>query len=201
MSRRAPLTVPVERSLLAGDAPDVAPRLLGKILRVGGRPGPIVAGRIVEVEAYTGDDPASHSHRGRTARNASMFGPAGTLYVYLSYGIHHCVNVVTGAEGDGQAVLLRALLPLDGQAEMRHRRGAVPERRLTDGPGKLCQALGIDRRHDGIDLCDPVDVPDGDVVRLVDDGTPPPDEPVIGPRVGISRAEAVAWRWRTPGPT
>jgi DNA-3-methyladenine glycosylase len=177
---------PVGRSLLAGDAPDVAPRLLGKLLRVG-----VCTGRIVEVEAYTAADPASHSHRGPTARNSSMFGPAGTLYVYLSYGIHHCANVVTGAEGDGQAVLVRAVVPLTGVAEMRRRRGAVPERRLADGPGKLCQAFGIDHRHDGTDLC-----ASGSRVQLLDDGTPPPDDPMIGPRVGISLAIDAPWRWR-----
>lgn len=192
---------PVEPALLAGDAPEVAPRLLGKILHAGGRGRPLVIGRIIEVEAYTADDPASHSHRGRTARNAAMFGPAGTLYVYLSYGIHHCANVVTGAEGDGQAVLLRAVAPLEGHAAMRRRRGAVPERRLSDGPGKLCQAFGIDRRHDGVDLCAPEGTSGDGGVRLVDDGTPPPDDPVTGPRVGISRAASVAWRWRIPGPT
>lgn len=178
---------PVDRALLAGDAPDVAPLLLGTAVRVGA-----CAGRIVEVEAYTADDPASHSHRGRTARNASMFGPPGTLYVYLSYGIHHCANVVTGPEGDGQAVLVRAVLPFEGVAEMRARRGGVADRHLADGPGKLCQALGIDRRHDGADLC----ASDGDV-QLLDDGTPPPPvaDVVVGPRVGISRAVDHPWRW------
>lgn len=180
--------VPVERSLLAGDAPDVAPRLLGKLLAVGA-----CTGRIVEVEAYTADDPASHSHRGRTARNASMFGPPGTLYVYLSHGVHHCANVVTGAVGDGQAVLLRAVAPVSGLDEMRDRRGEVPDRRLADGPGKVCQAFGVDRRHDGADLCAP-----GGPVQLLDDGTPAPDHSIVGPRVGISRAVEVPWRWRDP---
>jgi DNA-3-methyladenine glycosylase len=180
----------VERSLLTGDAPDVAPWLLGKVLRAGA-----CSGRIVEVEAYTAADPASHSHRGPTVRNTSMFGPAGTLYVYLSYGIHHCANVVTGADGDGQAVLVRAVAPLSGVGEMRRRRGSVPERRLADGPGKLCQAFGLDRRHDGIDLC----ASDG-AIQLLDDGTPPPSDPVIGPRIGISLAADVAWRWRDTRP-
>jgi DNA-3-methyladenine glycosylase len=178
--------IPVERSLLAADAPEVAPHLLGKVLRAGA-----CSGRIIEVEAYTADDLASHSHRGPTDRNASMFGPAGTLYVYLSYGIHHCANVVTGAVGDGQAVLVRAVAPLTGLVEMRRRRGAVAERRLVDGPGKLCQAFGIDRRHDGLDLCAL-----GNHIALLDDGTPPPDDPVIGPRVGIRLAADVPWRWR-----
>ena len=110
-------------------------------------------GRIVEVEAYRPDDPASHSFRGRTPRNAVMFGPAGHLYVYFTYGMHYCANVVTGAIGDGQAVLLRAVDAVGG-----HRRDARPahgraDRSLADGPGKLCQAFGIDLRHDGLDLC------------------------------------------------
>ena len=111
------------------------------------------AGRIVEVEAYRADDPASHSYRGPTARNAVMFGPAGHLYVYFTYGMHFCANVVAATDGDAQAVLLRALAPLRGVDVMRRGAAAAPTRILTDGPGKLCQALGIDRRHDGVDLC------------------------------------------------
>lgn len=171
--------------MLGGDAPEVAPLLLGKLLRVGA-----CTGRVVEVEAYTADDPASHSVRGRTPRNASMFGPAGTLYVYVSYGIHHCANIVTGAEGDGQAVLVRAVVPIEGIDEMRRRRGGVDDRRLADGPGKLCQAFGIDRDDDGADVCRP----DGRI-RLLDDGVPVV-EVVAGPRVGISRAVERPWRWR-----
>lgn len=184
---------PVDRTVLAGNAPEVAPRLLGAVLRVGR-----CAGRLVEVEAYTADDPASHSHRGRSARNTSMFGPAGTLYVYLSYGIHLCANVVTGAEGDGQAVLLRAAVPVEGIDAMRARRGPVPDRRLTDGPGKLCQAFGIGRHHDGLDVCAGASTHGPDGVQLLDDGTPPPTDVVVGPRVGITRATDRPWRWRAP---
>ncbi len=108
-----------------------------------------VAGRIIETEAYMSDDPASHSFRGPTPRTAVMFGPAGYLYVYRSYGIHWCANVVTGADGDGQAVLIRAVDPVEGADEMLRRRGRLP---LADGPGKLCQAFGLDGEDDGADL-------------------------------------------------
>ncbi|MET0145581.1 MAG: DNA-3-methyladenine glycosylase [Ilumatobacteraceae bacterium] len=178
------------RSFFARDATVVAPELLGKVLVAG-----VCAGRIVEVEAYRSDDPASHTFRGPTARNAVMFGPAGHLYVYFTYGMHHCANVVTGELGDGQAVLLRALHPLDGIAVMRRRRGGKPDARLTDGPGKLCQALGIDRTVDGIDLC-----AGGGDVTIVDDGTPPPVEPRITARIGISVATDTPWRWLAPPP-
>lgn len=177
------------RSWFERDAPVVAVDLLGKLLVVE-RGGARASGRIVETEAYTADDPASHSYRGPTRRNAVMFGPAGHLYVYRSYGIHWCANVVTGAEGDGQAVLIRAIEPVEGIDEMSRRRGRHP---LADGPGKLCQALGIDGAHDGADLAAP-----GSAVRIVDDGRPPPTDPVIGPRIGITRAVDVPWRWRTP---
>lgn len=176
------------RSVLERDAPEVAPRLLNLILDSGG-----VAGRIVEVEAYTDDDPASHSHRGPTARNASMFERPGTLYVYRIYGMHLCANVVTGAPGDGQAVLVRALVPVRGIEQMRARRRGRPDRRLCDGPGKLCEALAVDASFDGADLCDP-----GGPVRLLDDGTPPPASPRCGPRVGISSAVDTPWRFRIP---
>ena len=180
---------PIERSSLEADAPEVAPRLLGKVLQVGR-----CAGRIVEVEAYTADDPASHSVRGRTLRNSSMFGPPGTLYVYLSYGIHHCANVVTGPEGDGQAVLVRAVVPLTGIDTMRRRRGGIDDRRIADGPGKLCQAFGLDRDDDGADMCSPVGR-----IQLLDDGVTVVD-PMVGPRVGISQAVDRPWRWRVTSP-
>jgi DNA-3-methyladenine glycosylase len=177
------------RSWFERDAPVVAVDLLGKLLVVE-REGKQASGRIVETEAYMADDPASHSYRGRTGRNAVMFGPAGHLYVYRSYGIHWCANVVTGAEGEGQAVLIRAIEPVEGIDEMLRRRGRHP---LADGPGKLCQALGIDGAHDGVDLVVP-----GAAVRIVDEGSPPPADPVVGPRIGISRAIDRPWRWRAP---
>jgi DNA-3-methyladenine glycosylase len=171
----------VGEDFFARDATVVAPDLLNKVFAVDG-----CAGRIVEVEAYTSDDPASHCYRGRTPRNAVMFGPAGRLYVYFSYGMHHCVNIVTGSAGDGQAVLLRAIEPLDGIAAMRQRRGAVADRSLTDGPGKLAQALGLD-------LAD-----NGRLADVYDDGVAPPEYPRIGPRVGITRAAYWPRRFRIP---
>jgi DNA-3-methyladenine glycosylase len=166
------------RALLGGDPVDVAPQLLGMRLEAGD-----VAGRIVEVEAYRGaDDAASHAYRGLTTRNRSMFGPPGLLYVYFTYGMHHCSNVVCRGEGQAGAVLVRALAPLSGLDAMRARRPRA--RRDTDlcsGPGKLCQALGIDRGFDGLDLLDP-----SGPARLVDDG--PRLAPAIGrgTRIGIA---------------
>jgi len=152
------------------DATVVAPDLLNKCLRLHGR-----VARIVEVEAYTVDDPASHSFRGLTARNAAMFGPAGHWYVYLIYGMHHCINLVTGHEGDGQAVLIRSVV-VDG----------VDPRR-TRGPGRLTRELGIDRTLTGA------------VAELFDDDTPPPDQPLITPRIGITEAAEWPRRWVVPG--
>jgi DNA-3-methyladenine glycosylase len=166
--------------------------LLGKLLIVEGTGGP-VGGRIIETEAYTADDPASHSFNGPTRRNAVMFGPPGRLYVYLSYGIHRCANVVTGGPGDGQAVLLRAIAPTLGLEVIRTRRGDRPDRDLANGPGKLCRALAIDLDDSGLDLTDPASH-----IRILDDGTPPPDDPIVGPRVGISKAVDVPWRFRAP---
>jgi DNA-3-methyladenine glycosylase len=183
------------RSFYARPALDVAPDLLNKVLVAGQ-----CAGRIVEVEAYMGSiDPASHAYRGRTARNATMFGPPGHLYVYFTYGMHFCANVVSGVtrsvpRDDGQAVLLRALAPLAGLAEMRERRPAARrDRDLTNGPGKLCQALGLDRSHDGDDL-----VARG-AVWIGDDGVAPPDHPATSTRIGISVAREQPWRWFVPG--
>jgi DNA-3-methyladenine glycosylase len=170
---------------VAGDAPEVAPQLLNKLLVYDG-----CVGRITEVEAYREDDPASHTFRGRTERNAVMFGPPGHLYVYFTYGMHHCANVVTGPAGVGAAVLLRAVEPLQGIAAMSERRNG--RRQLADGPAKLCQAFAIGPEHNGVDVCR------GNGPGLFDDGTPPPDHPIIGPRVGISTAVEVPWRWRTP---
>jgi len=166
--------------------------LLNKVLAHGAR-----AGRIVEVEAYAGAlDPASHAYRGRTARNATMFGPPGHLYVYFTYGMHFCANVVCGPDGAASAVLLRGLTPLAGLEEMRAARGpaARRDRDLCSGPGKLCQALGIDRAFDGADLV----IGDGGVV-LGDDGTPPPRAAGVSGRIGLSVAADVPWRFYVPG--
>ena len=178
------------RRFYARDPRLVAPDLLNKIMVSGPR-----AGRIVEVEAYLGaDDPASHAYRGPTDRNRTMFGAPGHLYVYFSYGMHWCANAVCGDDRVRGAVLIRALAPLRGLEEMRASRGAARrDRDLCSGPGKLCQAMGITKVHDGADL-----VRGRDGVTLVHDGTPPPDPPSNGRRVGISVAVELPWRWWVP---
>ena len=182
---------PVPRALLTGPAVDVAPTLIGLVLVSGAR-----AGRIVEVEAYMGsDDPASHAYRGPTPRNATMFGPPGHLYVYFTYGMHWCANVVTGEDGHATAVLLRALAPMAGiDAMWASRPRARRERDLCSGPAKLAQALGIDGTHDGVDLCDPTSP-----VRVLDDGWRLDVEPAVSPRIGITSAVDHPWRWYVPG--
>ena len=181
----------VPRRFFARAPADVGPELLNKVLV-----GPNGKARIVEVEAYDGaTDPASHAFRGRTARNGVMFGPPGHLYVYFSYGVHWCANVVCRSEGVAGAVLLRALAPVAGLDAMRAARPAARrDRDLCSGPGKLCQALGIDRSPDGADL-----VSAAAAVRIVDDGVAPPPRPVVTTRVGISVAVDVPWRWYVAG--
>jgi len=173
---------------------DLAPRLLGCLIArqdAGGiRPGDLRLGRIVETEAYLPDDPASHSFKGLKPRCRSMFGRAGLAYVYKIYGIHHCLNVVTGPEGRGEAVLIRALEPLDGLPLMQEARGT--EKSLTNGPGRLCQALSIDGSFDGEDL-------------LLSDrlfimrGDPPRERIVASPRIGITQAADLPWRFTLEG--
>jgi DNA-3-methyladenine glycosylase len=173
-----------------GDTLLVARELLGKVLVVPGAGGGRVSGRVVEVEAYVGtDDRASHAYGGRrTARTETMYARGGTAYVYLVYGLHHQFNVVTGAAGEPHAVLLRALEPLEGVDSMRRRRAARDDRALTSGPGKLCQALGIDRTFDGEDLT-------GARVWLEDDGfRVEPSSVAAGPRVGVAYAAEDALR-------
>jgi DNA-3-methyladenine glycosylase len=178
----------LQRSFFTRDALVVAPDLLNKLLWS----GPVV-GRIVETEAYLAEDPASHAFRGRTARNGSMFGVGGTLYVYLSYGLHHCLNVVTGSEGDGQAVLVRAVVPVAGLDVVADRRPVRLPRDWTNGPGKVASALGLDMSHDGADLCSDAGVGIGD------DGTLSPEIPMRSARIGISTARDRLWRFQTPG--
>ncbi|MGH1488415.1 MAG: DNA-3-methyladenine glycosylase [Acidimicrobiales bacterium] len=170
---------------------DVAPLLLGAVLRVGER-----AGRIVEVEAYEGsDDAASHAARGPTPRSGVMFGPPGFLYVYRIYGMHWCANIVCGPEGEPGAVLIRALEPLDGVDLMWA--GRPKARKITDlcsGPGKLCAAMGIDGDHDGVDLLSP-DSP----VTLEISAEPGSLAVLFGPRVGITKATERPWRFAVSG--
>ncbi|MFN2503462.1 MAG: DNA-3-methyladenine glycosylase [Acidimicrobiales bacterium] len=186
----APLRTP-GRSFYRRDSRAVAPQLLNKLLVRGER-----VGRIVEVEAYAGvEDPGSHAYRGRTPRNATMFGPAGHLYVYFTYGMHHCANVVCGEGDEAMAVLLRGLTPLEGLDEMRALRlRASKDRDLCSGPGKLCQAFGLDRTFDGADL---VTADRG--VTVVDDGTPPPLDPGVSVRVGLTTGADLPWRFYVPG--
>jgi DNA-3-methyladenine glycosylase len=184
----------MERAELDADPVAVAPLLLNKLLVRGER-----VGRIVEVEAYHGaNDAASHAYRGMTPRTALMFGPAGFLYVYFTYGMHWCANVVCGPEGEAAAVLVRALEPVAGTEDMRLARPAARlERDLCNGPAKLCQALGITGSDNGTDLLAPGGDPAGvaEPVRLVADGTPPPKRPARGTRIGIKEATDKRWRF------
>ncbi|HSP60837.1 MAG TPA: DNA-3-methyladenine glycosylase [Ornithinimicrobium sp.] len=176
---------PELRALLEGPVLEVAPRLLGATLRHGG-----VAVRLTEVEAYDGaDDPGSHAFRGRTPRNEVMFGPAGRLYVYFTYGMHHCCNVVTGREGRASAVLLRAGEVVTGVDVARTRRPGASARDLARGPARLCRALGIDRDQDGADLTQ------GPELQLPEAAAGPVS---TGPRVGLRGAPDRPWRfWLT----
>jgi DNA-3-methyladenine glycosylase len=160
---------------------EIAPELIGAELYVDG-----VGGLIVEVEAYDHEDPAAHGYRGRTERNASMFGPPGHAYVYRSYGIHWCLNFVCEPEGVASAVLIRALEPLQGLEVMRERRGLESVRLLCAGPGRLCQALGLTREHDGL----PLDEPPFELRPRTS-----AVEVVAGPRVGITKAAEQPWRY------
>lgn len=177
----------IDRARLEGHAAEVAPSLLGWRL-VSERDGRAVV-TITEVEAYAPEDPASHSHRGPTPRTRSMFGPPGILYVYRSYGIHWCANVTTGPTGVGSAVLLRGGVPVEGREVMERRRGRSDH--LADGPGKLCQAMGIEGADDGTDLLA------AGALRL--EAGPPPAGYITTPRIGISRAVDLPWRFVADG--
>jgi DNA-3-methyladenine glycosylase len=173
------------REFFARSVHEVAPELIGATLLVDG-----VGGTIVEVEAYDQDDPASHGFRGMTARTASMFGPGGHAYVYRSYGIHWCLNLVCAEEGRSEAALVRALEPTSGLETMRERRGLETARSLCSGPGKLCQALGITRMVDGL----PLDAPPFEL-RAREEKPPL----AVGPRIGITRAVEQPWRYGLAG--
>lgn len=164
----------------AADAVTVAKALIGVRLLVDG-----VGGIIVETEAYDRDDPASHSFKGETRRNAVMFGPPGRAYVYRIYGAHWCLNAVCGGEPRG-AVLIRALEPTDGLAAMAERRGTTDARLLCSGPGRLCQALGVTGAHDGAAL---------DAPPFALFAPARPRELAAGPRIGLSKAVETPWRF------
>jgi DNA-3-methyladenine glycosylase len=187
MSRRKRLT----RAFYRRDSRVVAQELLNKVLVK----GPL-AGRIVEVEAYCGaEDPGSHAYRGMTRRNATMFGRPGLLYVYFTYGMHWCANAVCGEPGEGVAVLLRALAPLEGVEGMRAARPkAATDRALCSGPARLCQAFALDGSFDGADL-----VTASHGLTIVDDGVPPPDAAGVSARIGLSAGVEHPWRWYVQG--
>ena len=175
----------LRRPFFARSVHEVAPDLIGATLLIDG-----VGGIIVEVEAYHHTDPAAHSYTGRTERNAVMFGPAGYIYVYRSYGIHWCVNFVCEEDGSASAVLIRAIEPTEGLAAMRRRRGLKDERALCSGPGKLCEALAVTHKHNGLAL----DRPPFELRARSE--TP---EIVTGPRIGITKAVAKPWRYGLKG--
>jgi DNA-3-methyladenine glycosylase len=175
----------LRRSFFDRSVHKVAPELIGATLLVNG-----VGGRIVEVEAYHHTDPAAHSYIGRTDRNAVMFGPPGVAYVYRSYGIHWCLNFVCEAEDSASAVLIRAVEPIEGLPVMRRRRGLTDEHQLCSGPGKLCQALGVSSRHNGLPL---------DSVPFELRARAEMPELAVGPRIGISKAVEHPWRYGLKG--
>lgn len=178
------------REFFDGHAPEVAPRLLGCVLRRDSPQGPVAA-VITEVEAYAGlTDPASHAYRGETARNAVMFGPPGHAYVYRSYGIHWCLNFVCEPAGSASAVLIRALEPTSGIGRMRQRRGTDVERLLCAGPGRVGEALGVTHAHNGLALDQPPFEMWPRTQAL---------ETVVGERIGISKAADKPWRYGLKG--
>lgn len=180
-----PLPPKLRRSFFDRPVLDIAPELIGVTLLVNG-----TGGRIVEVEAYHHTEPAAHSYRGMTGRNAVMFGPPGYAYVYRSYGIHWCLNFVCEEAGSASAVLIRALEPAMGIAAMRRRRQMAGERALCSGPGKLCEALGVTNRHNGLSL-------DRAPFELRARQETP--DIAIGPRIGISKAIEHPWRFGLKG--
>ena len=188
-----PRSRPLPRSFYARPSPEVAPDLLGRILVRRLPDGRRLSARIVETEAYQEGDPASHSYRGRTQRTEVMFGRPGHLYVYFTYGMHFCMNVVTGQDGEGSAVLLRAAEPVEGLEVMARRRTAADPRLLCSGPARLCEALGVARAENGTDL-----VRGGELWVLP--GEPVPSSRIgVTARVGIRRGMDRGWRFLVTG--
>jgi len=179
------MKIPLDRSFFSRIVHEIAPELIGVTFLLDG-----VGGPIVEVEAYHHTDPAAHSFRGRTERNAVMFGPPGFAYVYRSYGIHWCVNFVCEAEGSASAVLIRAIEPQEGIARIRRRRGLHKARLLCSGPGRLCQALGITDQHNGLPL-------DRTPFALFARSSAP--QVASGVRIGITKAADLPWRYGIAG--
>jgi DNA-3-methyladenine glycosylase len=175
----------LSRAFFSRSVHEVAPDLIGAMLLVDG-----VGGRVVEVEAYDHTDPAAHSFRGPTERNAVMFGPPGYAYVYRSYGIHWCLNFVCEPKGSASAVLIRAIEPTAGLPAMRRRRGVADERLLCSGPGRVCEALGITRAFNGLALDEP---PFALLARAGE------VDVVAGPRIGITKAIDKPWRYGLKG--
>lgn len=187
--------VPLPREFYLQETREAARTMLGKLLIRTLPTGEILSGVIVETEAYLTDDPACHAYRGQTPRNAAMFGPPGHAYVYFTYGMHMMLNAVCAPEGTAEAVLIRAIEPVTGLDEMRlHRGGALRDQDLTNGPGKLAQALAITRpEHNGCDLTSP-DSP----VQIVERAGPP--LPIIETtRIGISQGADLPWRYYIAG--
>jgi DNA-3-methyladenine glycosylase len=180
-NRRGP---PVKAGFFDRHPAQVARELIGAFIAVDG-----VGGLIVETEAYHHEDPASHAYGGETPRNAAMFGPTGHAYVYRSYGLHWCLNLVCG-EDAGNAVLIRALEPTSGLELMAERRGTVEARALCSGPGKLCQALAVTRAHDGLALDQP---------PFVFREASAPSKVAVGPRIGLTKAADTPWRFGLAG--
>jgi DNA-3-methyladenine glycosylase len=175
------MTRSLTRAFFSRSVLEVAPDLIGTTLLVDG-----VGGRLVEVEAYHHTDPAAHSFRGPTPRNAVMFGPPGFAYIYRSYGIHWCLNFVCEPKGSASAVLIRAIEPTNGLPLMRRRRGVTDERLLCSGPGRACEALGITHAHNGLAL----NAPPFRLLARTD-----PVEAVAGPRIGLTEAVDKPWRY------
>lgn len=179
---------PVPREFYLRDTVQVAQSLLGCALVRHQDSGEVISAVITETEAYLADDPASHSFSGQSKRNRSMFSGGGTLYVYLIYGVHHCINVVTGAQGVGEAVLIRSGVPIEGAEAMMQNRGTRDEKRLLSGPGNFARAFGFALEDDGSDLCSP----NLFISKYLDIG---PQEVFSSKRIGISKGKDFLYRY------